>query len=407
VAPAARIYALKILGANGTGSDSDIVAAMEWATTNGIQVANHSYTTDPYDPNNPPTWLKDVFDSAALAGMVNVAAAGNTGSWFGTGDTVEYPARLDTVIAVAATDVNNNRVYFSSTGPAVELAAPGYNIYSTLPNGAYGTKSGTSMACPHVAGTAALVIATGIPDANGDNRINDEVRAKLQQTANDLGSAGRDPLYGFGLVDAAEAAYNSSPPPPVNNPPTVSITSPLDRASFAEGAEITFTGTAIDPEDGDITAALVWTSDQDGQLGVGGTVTTPLSVNNHTITASVTDTAGQNGSASISITVGNPVQPMVSVDSISYELTNLNRDLKVKLALLDQTNNTVSGAIVSITLKRDGKAVSSSTGTTLSDGTVTFLYKRAKSGTYTTVVTQVTATGLPWDGVTPTNSFIK
>jgi subtilisin family serine protease len=408
VAPLASIYALKILGADGTGSDSDIVAAMQWAMANGIQVANHSYTTDPYDLYNPPTWLKETFDNAASAGMVNVAAAGNNGNFRGTGDNVAYPARLDTVIAVAATDANDKRVYFSSTGPAVELAAPGNNIYSTLPNGAYGTKSGTSMACPHVAGTAALVIASGIPDGNGDGRINDEVRAKLQQTANDLGSAGRDPLYGFGLVDAAEAAYNQSPPPPVDNPPTVSITSPSDGASFLEGVEVTFTGTAIDQEDGDKTGALVWTSNQDGPIGVGGSfTTTTLSEGNHTITASVMDSIGQTGSASISITVGTPVQPMVRVDSISYYLTNLNRDLNVKLTLLDHTNNPVSGAIVSIKLYRDGKAISSSTGTTLSDGTVTFLYKRAKSGTYTTLVTQVSATGLLWDGETPPNSFLK
>jgi subtilisin family serine protease len=69
------------------------------------------------------------------------------------------------------------------------------------------------MASPHVAGTAALVIASGIADANEDGKINDDVRLCLQATADDLGDTGRDNLYGYGLVDAEEAATGSQTEP--------------------------------------------------------------------------------------------------------------------------------------------------------------------------------------------------
>jgi subtilisin family serine protease len=159
------------------------------------------------DPSAPePAVLREAFESAEAAGVLHVAAAGNSGNAAGTGDNVPYPARFESVIAVAAIDESDNRASFSSTGPAVELSAPGVAIYSTTPGGGHGFDSGTSMASPHAAGAAALVISSGVTDANGNGRINDEVRAILAQSADDLGAAGRDPLYGWGLVNAARAA---------------------------------------------------------------------------------------------------------------------------------------------------------------------------------------------------------
>jgi subtilisin len=88
-----------------------------------------------------------------------VAAAGNSGEGRGGRSTVGYPAAYDSVIAVAAVDQNNNRASFSSTGPTVELSAPGVNVLSTTPGNNYASYNGTSMASPHVAGVAALVWA--------------------------------------------------------------------------------------------------------------------------------------------------------------------------------------------------------------------------------------------------------
>jgi subtilisin family serine protease len=176
--------------------------------THGIQVTNNSYG-DPADTDETeplPGAVQAAFDNAESFGILHIAAAGNSGNPEGTGDNVIYPARFESVIAVAATESDDSRASFSSTGPAVEISAPGVSIYSTTLGGGYGSGSGTSFASPHAAGAAALVIAAGVEDANGNGRINDEVRAILVQSADDLGAAGRDNLYGWGLVNAARAA---------------------------------------------------------------------------------------------------------------------------------------------------------------------------------------------------------
>ena len=90
----------------------------------------------------------------------------------------------------------------------------------------------------------------------------------------------------------------------VNAPPTVTITAPGDGSSFNEGQSITLTGTATDPEDGDLTGSVAWTSSLDGPIGTGGTVSTStLSGGLHTITGSVTDSGGLTGTGQISLTV--------------------------------------------------------------------------------------------------------
>jgi len=398
VAPESDLYCLKVLSSSGGGSWSDIIAALQLAVDIGIQVTNNSYGSS----LNPGGTVKAAFDNSAAAGILHVAAAGNSGNLKGKGNNVGYPARFDSVIAVAATDSSDNRAKFSSTGATVELAAPGVVINSTKLGGGYVEFNGTSMASPHVAGTAALVIAAGIAD----------VRTQLQTTADDLGDAGLDPQYGYGLVDADEAAAPTGPPPPPNDAPTVTITSPDNDSTFTSGATIDFAGAASDTEDGDLTASLVWASDIDGQIGTGGGFSTALSDGNHTITAEVTDSGGKIGSASISITVGNPPAEAtaVSVSSITYATEggrNQDKHLLITIALLDGLDNPVAGASVSIDLYLGVSVLTSGTGTTGTDGTVTFSLKNAPSGCYTTTVTHVAAAGLIWDDATPTNEFCK
>ena len=134
VAPEAELYALKVLNASGSGRWSDIIAALQWAAKNSIEVTNNSYGSD----QNPGGTVQAAFDNSAAVGVLHVAAAGNSGTPAGTGDKVGYPARYSSVIAVAATDSSDRRASFSSTGPAVELAAPGVGINSTLRGGGYG-----------------------------------------------------------------------------------------------------------------------------------------------------------------------------------------------------------------------------------------------------------------------------
>lgn len=192
VAPQAWLYAVKVLNKQGTGFVSDIIEGLQWCIDNGMRVANMSFGT-----SSDVQSFHDAIVAAYNAGMVLVAAAGNSGP---ADDTVLYPAKYPEVIAVSATDKSDAVPYWSSRGPEVELAAPGVDVCSTHKGGGYATLSGTSMAAPHVTGTAALVIA------NGNGLINDEVRSRLQSTAEDLGMEGRDNLYGYGLVDAYRAA---------------------------------------------------------------------------------------------------------------------------------------------------------------------------------------------------------
>ena len=202
VAPEAHLYGIKVLDSSGSGSWSDVIAGIQWSIYNDMQIISMSLGGGHY------IYLEEACDAAYNAGIVIVASAGNSGNPPARGDNVGYPAAYSSVIAVAATDINDIRAPWSSTGPAVELAAPGRYIYSTIPGG-YDTYSGTSMAAPHVAGTAALVIASGITDGeydSGNGNINDEVRTRLQVTADNLGASGFDYLYGYGLVDADEAA---------------------------------------------------------------------------------------------------------------------------------------------------------------------------------------------------------
>jgi subtilisin len=240
VAPEAEIYALKVLDKNGSGSFFDVIAALDWVCGDygsppKAYITNNSYGSTGY----PGSLVQNAFDFAdALWGVLNIAAAGNSGTLSGTGDNVEYPGRFASVVAVAATDRNDVRGYFSSTGPDVELAAPGVAITSTVLNDEYETWSGTSMASPHVAGTAALVIASGIQDTDRDGFINDEIRQRLVNSTIDLGASGRDIQYGWGLIDAQKSAQIDNPPP---QPQNVTV-SKIETGTYASrGRNKTFT----------------------------------------------------------------------------------------------------------------------------------------------------------------------
>lgn len=131
-------------------SSADIVEAIQYATTMGVRVSNNSYGGGPSSQAE--------YDAIRASDMVFVAAAGNESVDNDT--TPSYPAGydLDNIISVAATDRNDNLAYFSNYGDSVDIAAPGVDILSTIPDDAYEFFSGTSMAGPHVAGAAAMLI---------------------------------------------------------------------------------------------------------------------------------------------------------------------------------------------------------------------------------------------------------
>ena len=156
-----------------------------------------------------------------------------------------------------------------------------------------------------VVGTGgASLYAFGSPIANSEAR-NDTSHGVLKLTLN-AGSYDWDfvPVAGKNYTDSGSDTCSGGGGGS-NAPPTVTIAQPPDGATFATGASITFSGTASDPEDGNLTSSLAWTSSRDGAIGTGGSFTrSNLSSGAHTITASVSDSDGASGSKSISITVG-------------------------------------------------------------------------------------------------------
>ena len=264
VAPEADLYGVKVLDRTGSGYVSDVIAGIEWSIAKGMQVISMSLG------GGYSEGMETACYNAYEAGIVVVASAGNSGP---DDDTVGYPAKYDSVIAVSATDDTNTIASFSSRGLEVELAAPGVDILSTYPGG-YAIGSGTSMACPHVVGTAALVIASGITD-------NGAVRVRLQETADDLGATGFDTKYGYGLVDADEAVL-----------PAVSNTPPIADAggsySGTEDVAITFDGSGSYDSDGDLLTYAWYFGD--GSTGTGVNPTHAYTAGgNYTVTLVVND----------------------------------------------------------------------------------------------------------------------
>ncbi len=150
VAPKARLYAVKVLSAQGSGSSSSIVDGIGWAVEKKVSVINMSLGS-PYNDNAIATAVKN----AVKAGVTVVCAAGND-----SGD-VNYPAANPDAIAISASDSSDRITSFSSRGPEIDFIAPGGKIYSTFKGGAYRTLDGTSMASPHVAGLAVLAVSAG------------------------------------------------------------------------------------------------------------------------------------------------------------------------------------------------------------------------------------------------------
>lgn len=150
VAPSVELYSVKVLDSAGNGRYSSIIQAVEWAIDNKINLINMSF-----GGSERSKILEDALQMAYDNNILIFAAAGNGGK--SDNDTILYPAKYKQVVAVGAIDKNEERAEFSSIGPELELVAPGVDIESTLSNGSYGNKSGTSMAAPHATGVAALL----------------------------------------------------------------------------------------------------------------------------------------------------------------------------------------------------------------------------------------------------------
>ncbi|MET8612051.1 type VII secretion-associated serine protease mycosin [Streptomyces misionensis] len=201
LAPEATIIPIKQNDADGDGTAQTLAAAIEHAIREKAQVINISQDTA--NAVQPADGLRRAVDDALRHQIVVVASAGNDG--LDGNDKRTYPASYPGVLAVAASDRNNERAAFSQSGDFVGVAAPGVDMISTVPKGGHCSDSGTSFSAPYVAGVAALIKAKH-PDWTAR-----EVIAQIEQTA-ERSVAGHDHLVGWGVVDPVRALTDDDHP---------------------------------------------------------------------------------------------------------------------------------------------------------------------------------------------------
>ncbi len=209
IAGAVKVLPVKVLNAQGAGWWSNVAQGITWAVEHGARVVNLSLNS-----TASSQLLSDAVAYANSKGVVMVVSAGNSGS-----AQPAYPAVYENVIAVGATDYDGLRAAFSNYGPNVDVMAPGDSIWSTYPGGGYKYMSGTSMAAPHAAGVAALLLSVN------PNLTPAQIKDTLQATAADMDALGVDAYTGYGLINAQTAVMGVKPATYV--PPTTNLTETL------------------------------------------------------------------------------------------------------------------------------------------------------------------------------------
>ena len=209
----------KVLGDDGAGTDSSVVAGIEWAAAQGAHLISMSFGSPV-----PSTVMQDAIRSVVSGGVFVICAAGNNGA----DNSVDYPGRWIETIAVGAVDRHGRVASFSSRGPEVAVAAPGQDVLSTYPRNRYAKLSGTSMATPFVTGVVALMLAKHRQQGSQTPiQTVTQLREHLARTATDAGSPGRDPAYGYGLINPASML---EPLEPGERPPWTGLRLEFDVA---------------------------------------------------------------------------------------------------------------------------------------------------------------------------------
>lgn len=192
IASGSRIMPVKVLDDDGNGNDAGIIQGIKYATDHGAQVINLSLGGP-----DPSAGIQDAVSYAIGHGVSVVAAAGNENG------PIDMPGNCRGVISVGAVDADKKRASYSNFGPRLDVVAPGTEILSTYLGNAgpssYTYLSGTSMAAPFVTGVVALIKAAAPALTPA------EVTEILHKSATDLGAAGFDNYYGYGLINAAKA----------------------------------------------------------------------------------------------------------------------------------------------------------------------------------------------------------
>jgi serine protease len=376
------VMPVKVLNASGSGTYVDVANGIYFAADNGANVINMSL-----GGTSPSLTLENAVAHAYNNGVVIVCAAGNNGP----NGAPLYPAAYDAYcIAVGATTYDETRAYYSNTGAYLDLAAPGGDIYKDLNNDGYGDGvlqqtfgsnptvfgywfyQGTSMASPHVAGVAALLIANGITGP-------DNIREALESTAKDHGEDGRDDEYGRGIVDAYAALNYAS----VSNHPPVANAGPDQMALVNK--TLTFDGSGSSDTDGDVTIVSYDWNFGDGSIGSGMTVTHGYTAaGTYTAILTVTDDGGLTDTDTATITISDASSDLMHVARIDMALktAGINTSALATVTIVDAKDSPIEGATVYGSWS-DATSDADS-GVTDADGRVTLesdKMKRVDSGT--------------------------
>ena len=195
IAPECRLMNVKVADDRGRCEPSVVARGIIWAVDHGAEIINISLAME------ASTDLEEAVSYAWSQGAIIIAAAGNKGL-----TEPSYPAYYANCLAVAGTNQNDSLALLSSYGDWVDVAAPGFNVYSELPHNQYGYKTGTSAAGAHVSGIAVLVFSVA-EDSNGNGTVNDEVRWAIENSC--------VPITGVdvenGLVNAFQAVTKTIP----------------------------------------------------------------------------------------------------------------------------------------------------------------------------------------------------
>ncbi len=349
------IMPVRISDSTGMASYSTIASGIRWAADHGARVANVSYRVT---TSSSVTSAANYMNSKG--GVVTVAAGND--SYFDS--TADNPS----VLTVSATDAADNLYSWSNRGNNIDVSAPG-NVYTCIRGGGYGAAFGTSFSAPIVAGLAALVISTN------PTLTPTQIQNKVKQSADDLGNAGWDSTYGWGRVNAANAV--SGAPAPDTTPPSVSFSSPSSGANVAATVSVQVTGSD------NVGVTSVSFSVDGVQQGTNTTSpftfswnSTTVANGSHLLSATASDAAGNSSTASVTVTVNNPVPdttaPNVEIDSPTNGST-VRSNISVEVTVSDNV------AVTKVELYVNGEL----TSTSKSDPFVTKWYaKRERPGTY-------------------------